>query len=130
MSREIKFRAWDKENKQIELVDFLGENTLHICNAEWENREDFEIMQYTGLKDKNDKEIYEDDIVQAVWYSYEGPEHETFGKVIFNNGWLSFCIWNELIEQAQEAIDKEDWDAYKEIQKKVREEYSKESDNN
>ena len=37
---------------------------------------------------------------------------------------------NELIEQAQEAIDKEDWDAYKEIQKKVREEIKKESDNN
>lgn len=33
---------------------------------------------------------------------------------------------NELIEQAQEAIDKEDWDAYKEIQRKVREEYREE----
>lgn len=37
---------------------------------------------------------------------------------------------NELIEQAQKAIDEEDWDAYKDIQDKVRKEYAKESDIN
>ena len=60
--REIKFRVWDKNKKQMFYPDDFG-NKIKLPGEDV-NKKYSIYMQYTGLKDKNDKEIYEGDIIE------------------------------------------------------------------
>lgn len=84
--REIKFRAWLKEKKIMGEV--LGIDILHkeiffsnedVDCYEHTDFKDIELMQYTGLKDMREKEIYEGDILFEIL-------GEEYFKVIFENG--------------------------------------------
>lgn len=67
MSRIIKFRAWDKNTKKMLYenvwVPFHPSDGLTSVPKTFINPFELEIMQFTGLRDKNRDEIYEGDIV-------------------------------------------------------------------
>jgi uncharacterized phage protein (TIGR01671 family) len=64
--REIKFRAWEKNLKEIIPIDSINfEHKMVNMNSAWRFFNEIELMQYTGLKDKNGKEIYEGDIIRC-----------------------------------------------------------------
>ena len=108
--REIKFRAWDKRDHKIIQVSALsldpqngwsnGVCGLHIGLAET----DYNLMQYTGLKDKNGVEIYGGDLITPAGLP---PTDFSIKLVEFNSGWYGYKTivgeWNILADTAHEG---------------------------
>jgi uncharacterized phage protein (TIGR01671 family) len=76
--REIKFRAWDKENNKW--IYFTIDEAIAKNNHTFLSN----IGQFTGLKDKNNVEIYEGDIVKDVYPAGYRTYEIKFGE--FDNG--------------------------------------------
>jgi hypothetical protein len=66
MNREIKFRAWLIDEKKWYDVDITDSGSVGVLNINYK----YELCQFTGLFDKNGKEIYEGDFVQNSAIEY------------------------------------------------------------
>jgi hypothetical protein len=82
MMRKIKFRSWVKDQNRMLYNFSMDSPTESECSRKV-------LMQYTGLKDKNDQEIYEGDIIN--FYHSEGRKLSSYGvEVKWVQNWCGF----------------------------------------
>lgn len=89
--KDIKFRAWDKERRMMQPFAFIST----VRGNEPETLEDafdiaeyrYQLMQYTGLKDKNGVEIYEGDVIKA---KHDDGRYDV-GEVVYGSKG-AFCL--------------------------------------
>ncbi|ATV35928.1 YopX family protein [Fusobacterium pseudoperiodonticum] len=108
MNRDIKFRAWVKDRKAIfevvlinyvtKKVTYLFERVGHLLNIRHEKFNDIELMQYSGLTDMMEKEIYEGDILFESF-------GEKYYKVVFENGSFRAEFEGDFEEHSFDLID-------------------------
>lgn len=112
--KELRFRAWDGKRMIEDVIPASETSIIEFYDRyEWQEVDVEVVEQYTGLKDKNGKEIYENDIVEYDWYIIgDKPAYRTKEQVVFDDigarldtDRIRFCTNVEVIGNIHEDAD-------------------------
>lgn len=92
MNRSIKFRVWKNDKFKTFPEEMVGNRCAHFCMSTEQDKfgvycinstDNVICQEFTGLKDKNGKEIYEGDIIK-----FEYQDEISIRKIVFRDGYF------------------------------------------